>query len=408
MKKIMQLVLVLMILICIYYYAKSEATTLLAQETGAEDYASETDREIEKETENEMVRQIHPTVIGEVEILEKSIQANIEVEGWSRVRTWNLKYPYFSGDGAALLKKINNQIYEWVRERNMDDSEELYYIELTYEITYMDERIVSILFEGDGGGSSYYGNSHGMSFDLKTGELLSLTDFYEWSEWKDLMENAMEQDKLRTQILRGCTELEEDENMKYLEEYFIPLFQDDSDIGQNELDFFIKDGYLYFITQAYPSCREDSYVKWEVPFGDVSNSIYENNELDTWMGRYGFTDTFEHNSGEMHYFVDYEIIIYKDDGKYYAELEGNGWFLQTHSLAYIEGDKNSIDIIFKSSLPGDSLYGRVERYEEDELMLTFSYDGSELVTTWHVLRKEHPILIESEEEIKGIYFEKLD
>ncbi|MBD5494205.1 MAG: hypothetical protein HDR12_07480 [Lachnospiraceae bacterium] len=135
---------------------------------------------------------------------------------------------------------------------------------------------------------------------------------------------------------------------------------------------------------------------------------YESNKLDTWMGRYGFTDTFEHNSGEINYFVDYEIIIYKDDGKYYAELEGNGWFLQTRSLAYVEGDENSIDIIFKSSLPGDSLYGIVERYEEDELMLTLSYDDSELISSWHVLRKEHPIFTESEEEIKDIYFEKLD
>ena len=64
-----------------------------------------------------------------------------------------------------------------------------------------------------------------MSFDLKKGELF-LADFYEWPEWKDLMENAMEQDQLRTQILRGYMELEEDENREYLEEYFIPLFQD--------------------------------------------------------------------------------------------------------------------------------------------------------------------------------------
>ncbi|MDE7283960.1 MAG: hypothetical protein K2N85_10335 [Lachnospiraceae bacterium] len=238
MKKVIQIVLVMMVLVCIYRYTKSEATISLAQEPEKEDYAIETDREIE----NEPLEQIRSTVIGEVEILEKSIQANIEVEGWSRVRTWDLKYPYFSEGGS---------------------------------------------------------------------------------------------------------------NSK-------------------------------------------------------NSSIYENNKLDIWMGRYGFTDTFEHNSGEINYFVDYEIIIYKDYGKYYAELEGNGWFLQTRSLAYVEGDENSIDIIFKSSLPGDSLYGMVERYEEDELMLTLSYDDSELISSWHVLRKEHPIFIESVEEIKGIYFEKLD
>ena len=74
------------------------------------------------------------------------MQTTIEVEGWSRIRTWDLKYPYFSGDNAVLLGEINNQIYEWVRDKNMVDSEGVYYTELTYEITYMDERFVSILF----------------------------------------------------------------------------------------------------------------------------------------------------------------------------------------------------------------------------------------------------------------------
>lgn len=136
-------------------------------------------------------------------------------------------------------------------------------------------------------------------------------------------------------------------------------------------------------------------------------TIYQRKKLDIWIGEYVFSDMFEHNSGEINYCVDYEIIIYRDGGRYYAELEGNGWFLQTRSLAYIEGDENSIDILFKSSLPGDSLYGVAERYETDELMLTLSYDGSELISTWHVLRKEHPIFSESEEEIKGSYFQKI-
>ncbi|MCI8775691.1 MAG: hypothetical protein HFI50_17635 [Lachnospiraceae bacterium] len=141
-----------------------------------------------------------------------------------------------------------------------------------------------------------------------------------------------------------------------------------------------------------------------VPF---QKTIDESKKLDIWIGQYVFSDAFEHNSGEIHYCVDYEIIIYRDGGRYYAELEGNGWFLQTRSLAYIEGNENSIDIIFKNTLPGDSLYGREERYEVDELMLTLFYDGSELISTWHALRREHPVYIEGTKEIKGNYFEKI-
>lgn len=75
-------------------------------------------------------------------------------------------------------------------------------------------------------------------------------------------------------------------------------------------------------------------------------TVYERKKLGVWTGEYAFSDTFEHNSGEMYYFVGYELIIYRDGGTYYAELEGNGWFLQTRSLANIEGDENSIDILF--------------------------------------------------------------
>ena len=203
-----------------FEFAYDEMGNLIKESSSTEGYVEEYEYEYASETAG----QICSTVIGNMEILEKSLQTTIEVEGWSRVGTWDLKYPYFNGDQVVLLREINNQIYEWVRDKNMVDSEDVYYTELTYEITYMDERFVSILFEGEGGGSSYYGYSHGMSFDLKTGELLSLTDFYEWPEWKDLMQNAMEQGQLSTQILRGYMELEEEENREYLEEYFIPLF----------------------------------------------------------------------------------------------------------------------------------------------------------------------------------------
>lgn len=101
------------------------------------------------------------------------------------------------------------------------------------------------------------------------------------------------------------------------------------------------------------------------------------------------------------------MIIYRDDGKYYAELEGNGWFLQTRSLAYVVGNENSIDIIFRSSLPGDSLYVISERYKRNELLLTLTYNGSELQSTWHVLQGEEPVLSESGEKIEGVYFTEI-
>lgn len=174
--------------------------------------------------------------------------------------------------------------------------------------------------------------------------------------------------------------------------------------------FFVLLISIYQYTQAVENNPAKVAKMRGIGLGAYCSTVFDSlptfSELDTWTGQYIFSETFPHNSGEINYFVDYEIIIYKDDGRYYAELGGNGWFLQTRSLAYIEGSENSIDIIFKGTLPGDSLYGRVERYEADELILTLSYDGSELISTWHALRREHPVLIECEEEIKGNYFKK--
>jgi len=129
-------------------------------------------------------------------------------------------------------------------------------------------------------------------------------------------------------------------------------------------------------------------------------------ELDGWLGKYDYAESYEHNSGEMKYVVDYDIIIFKDGKNYYAELCGNGWFLETRSLAYIKGDKNSIDIIFKQTLPGDSLYGVKERYDKDDLLITLTYDNSELQSSWYALQQEHPFLCDSEEQMEGTYFNK--
>ncbi len=137
-------------------------------------------------------------------------------------------------------------------------------------------------------------------------------------------------------------------------------------------------------------------------------TAYRAEELDTWIGKYDYTKTYEHNDVEgMAYVIDYEIIIFKIDGDYYAKLTGDGWFTQKRSLGYVEGDNNSINIYFKENMPGDSLYQNgIDRYEEGELLITLSYVGSELHTSWHALRDAFLTLCDIEGEIEGVYFEK--
>lgn len=129
------------------------------------------------------------------------------------------------------------------------------------------------------------------------------------------------------------------------------------------------------------------------------------NKLDVWLGRYNYFESFPHSSGQINYVVDYEIIIYKVGKNYYAELTGNGWQLQTRSLAYVEGDENSVQIYYLQTLPGDILYEAAERYDADELLITFTYDtDSKLQSLWGSLQREYPTF--SDERMEGAYFEK--
>lgn len=82
-------------------------------------------------------------------------------------------------------------------------------------------------------------------------------------------------------------------------------------------------------------------------------TVCHTEELDTWKGTYNYSETYDHNDGEGEwYFIDYEIMIFKIDGDYYAKLTGNGWFTQKRLLGYVKGDKNSIDIYLKENMPG--------------------------------------------------------
>ncbi|MDE7200170.1 MAG: hypothetical protein K2O15_15000 [Lachnospiraceae bacterium] len=226
-----------------------------------------------EESGQEIIGEIRHTIVGDVEVIEKSFCAEDSVAdmdgigGTQLVTTWDMKYPYFRGEHLWFLKRVNDSIFEFVITQAFDGPREVIHdIEQTYEIAYMDERFVSVLFEGGTSEAmSYSSYSRGMNFDLKTEEILSMEDFYTWPEWEKLMEDAMEQEQLSVQILEGYMEIDGEERKEYLEEYFIPLFQEDSYIKQDNTYFYIKGGYLYFIAPPYPSCKQDTYVKWEVP-----------------------------------------------------------------------------------------------------------------------------------------------
>lgn len=119
MKKIGQIVLVLFLLLFTYHSVKIEETSPVLQETVKADYIAKMNGKQKDETAG----QTKSTSIGDVIILEKNLYATIEVEGWERIKTWNLSYPFFDGDDTWILNQINDRIFELVRGEWMTDSE---------------------------------------------------------------------------------------------------------------------------------------------------------------------------------------------------------------------------------------------------------------------------------------------
>lgn len=140
--------------------------------------------------------------------------------------------------------------------------------------------------------------------------------------------------------------------------------------------------------------------------GDVAQQNSQA-DLSSWTGTYVYGATFPHALEENgNYFIGYTVAVYEDNGAYYANVAANGWQICSESLARVEGDENRIEFLFVETLPKDSHYGKSERYEKDEVMLSFTRKEGRIQTGWGVLRNEHPIFIESEAVIEGDYFLK--
>lgn len=135
--------------------------------------------------------------------------------------------------------------------------------------------------------------------------------------------------------------------------------------------------------------------------------IKDKKNLNNWIGEYYYIETFPHNSGQITYFIEYTIIIYKEENKYYAQITGDGWFTMTRMLAQVTGDQNKIDIAYLQATPGDLSYGSYEAFDKGEVLWQFERNGSDINTIWKSGKEFHPTLIEMEGEIMGKYFAKI-
>ena len=99
----------------------------------------------------------------------------------------------------------------------------------------------------------------------------------------------------------------------------------------------------------------------------------EMNNLDSWIGKYTFDEYFPPNQ-----YISYEIVIYKENFDYFAELSADGFQTLTRIKAKIEGDKETIDLIFFMYLP-DNI---IEQYSPGDILLSLKNVNQEILTFW--------------------------
>ncbi len=152
---------------------------------------------------------------------------------------------------------INEQIYhEIIPEDFLEFGNGREDTDIQYEAEFVGDEIVSIHSYGY---QSYIGSyaeyNRGMNFNLRTGKMISLKDYYTLSDIKAIVMKA-----------RDCKEITipdfpaDEEEMERQTDEFVSLFDSEEYIGCTDI-FFIQDNCIYFIMPPIESMRESIYIK---------------------------------------------------------------------------------------------------------------------------------------------------
>ena len=160
-------------------------------------------------------------------------------------------------------------------------------------------------------------------------------------------------------------------------------------------DNFFDDGYI-------DNGNEKPEINENLGTGNEETKIYNEN-LETWIGEYSFTEIWESLAHELPTgLMLYSIRVNINEGGYYAEMYIDGHMTMKRLKARVIGNEEFIKLIFKTYLP-DNMNFVIEPYKEGDLLLCFKRDNAEIITRWGALT---PALPENSQE--GVYFTKTD
>lgn len=187
----------------------------------------------------------------------------VKLEKSTEEDTVMIQYPYLT-DEDEVSRRINEQIYNLLVPEDIEGNDGWAdRAEVSFEITYVDDKVLSIYFTGymEKGMSANGGHfDMGLNFDLSNGELLCLADFYSLSEIRDLLNNAITDNRLSIVNIP----LSENEFYEYVTNIFLKSFEPDRYYINETNNFFLKEGKLYFLAKPYPSFAELTCLEMEI------------------------------------------------------------------------------------------------------------------------------------------------
>lgn len=176
----------------------------------------------------------------------------------------DIEYPYLDDYTNEVAGRINEQIYcTIITEDVFQYKENCEDLRISYEVGYVEDEMLSILFRGEKNTEYACENfEKALNFDIHDGKLLTISDLYEQAEIRRLLSNAIDSNELIVKDTFG----EEEKTDKLLKDYFIGLFDNDSYIRRTD-NFYIKENKMYFIVESVGETRQNVHIEWNIGVG---------------------------------------------------------------------------------------------------------------------------------------------
>ena len=191
---------------------------------------------------------------------EKTLETDINIyDSFAQIET-NMMHKTIEFPGIEIVgaEEIANLINEQIYSEIIPTDFEQYHvgredIEIRYEIENISNEIISIHFQGY---LSYCGSytacDKGLNFNLQTGSIISLEDYYTLPDIRRIIDDAGKENEIRI--------YEEIPETKQEIDNFIQLFDSEEYIARTDI-FFLKENHIYFIVPWDESGRHYIHVE---------------------------------------------------------------------------------------------------------------------------------------------------